>query len=94
MTGLAFWIVGALCAGLAVLGIAGILREDRRRRTHGKRKQGTPPGQGDQLLHAGERIAFIGAGNEDASRVWRVTRDPQDYAKGFVPGRNRKDDRT
>lgn len=92
MTGAAFWITAAVVAVVVGLLIVGLIRHDRHRRTHGPRKRGVEPGQGDQILHAGERLAFIGAGNEDASRIWRVTRDPQQYAKGFVPDRNRKED--
>ncbi|WP_373356560.1 hypothetical protein [Pseudoroseicyclus sp. CXY001] len=34
----------------------------------------------------GDRLA-TGDMNEDAGRVWRVTRDPQIFARAMVPGR-------
>ena len=85
MLSLSFWIT-LVFAVLTVAGVYGIVQSHKHREMYGRKKRGVEPGEGDQLLYAGERTAFLGDGNEDASRVYRVTRDPQVYAKAFVPG--------
>ena len=82
----------SLMIGFAIataIGLVVIVRDHRRRVRHGRMPRGTAPGRGDTILHGNERT-FLGDGLEDASRGYRVTRDPQRYAQAFVP-RGRKD---
>ena len=77
---------------LTIAGVVGIVHHHLVPRE--KQKRGTEPGEGDTLVYAKERIAFFGAGNEDAAgRMTRVTRDPQQYARGFVPSHAKQDKR-
>jgi len=75
-------------AALVVLGVWGLIRHERRKHAGLIQKRGTPPGDGEQLLYAGERHAF-GSGNPDASRVYRVSRNPQDHARAMMPAKPR-----
>ena len=52
-----------------------------------KTPRGTEPGQGDTLVEGGAITGGIGGGY---SSITRVPRDPQTYAKGFVPAKARK----
>lgn len=45
--------------------------------------KGIEPGQGDQLIDAPGGGLSTGGGH---SSVTQVTRDPQEYAKGMMPG--------
>ncbi|QBY00336.1 hypothetical protein E2K80_05940 [Rhodophyticola sp. CCM32] len=75
-------------AVLTLLGAIGIVLSFRRRHLAVRRPRGTAPDDGDTILHTsmGSSQSW-GAGH--ASRIWRVTKDPQQYAKAFVPGRKR-----
>jgi hypothetical protein len=86
---LSFWLA-VVFAALTVAGVYGIVQSHNHREMYGRKKRGVEPGQGDQYLVAGERTAFFGEGNPDASRGYRVTRDPQVYARAFVPGQRKK----
>lgn len=78
-------------AVLTVIGVLAIVQHHlipRDRRT----PKGSEPGQGYHLVFAKERLAFFGPGNEDAAgRVTRIPKDPQEYAKAFVPGKLRQE---
>ncbi|MEM7074381.1 MAG: hypothetical protein AAGA28_02630 [Pseudomonadota bacterium] len=67
---LAIVAIVVLVAALAVLG----------QRTNPGRR-GSPPGQGHHVLRS-DYQSGIGGGNV---REWKVPRDPDDYAKLFVP---------
>jgi hypothetical protein len=87
---LAAWITLLLVA-LTIAGVAGIVRHHLGPRPD-RRPRGTEPGEGDTLVYAKERTAFFGTGNEDAAgRITRVTKDPQAYARGMMPGRAKQD---
>jgi hypothetical protein len=84
------WLFSALFAlpfaGIVV--IAGIA-DLRQRQKHGRPRRGTPPGQGDTLVnHGNEMGGGHGGGHPTAHRV---TKDPQLYAKAFVPETAEKD---
>lgn len=82
------WIALAM-AGLTALGVFAIIRHHLGPRKE-REPRGTAPGDGDTLVYARERVAFLGAGNADAAgRMTRVTKDPQQYAKGMMPGRRK-----
>jgi len=89
------WTGAEMQIGLAVivfvvfvLGIRGIIKSDQRRLQYGRAPRGAEPGSNDQLM--GVVDLGFGRGNQDASRPYRVTSDPQTYAKGFVPSNKRK----
>ncbi len=50
-------------------------------------EQGNRPYKNEMLLEGGFGGGGYGGGH---SHVWRVTRDPEAYAKGFVPAKVRK----
>jgi len=63
------------------------LRQGLRKIRDGKRTRGSEPGQGYTQLTATMRSER----GEQTQRVWHVPKNPQDYAKIFVPnGRKRK----
>ena len=80
-----------LAIALLALGIWGLIRHERRKHAGLLAKRGIEPGEGEMLLYAGERHAF-GPGNEDASRVYRVSRDPKDHARAMMPAKARNKD--
>ncbi|HKL55656.1 MAG: hypothetical protein ACX93P_09060 [Roseovarius sp.] len=55
-----------------------------------KPARGCDPGQGDQLVDIGYASGGAGGGH---GGVIRVTRDPQQYARGFVPASAQKPNR-
>lgn len=67
---------------LAVLVIIGI---GRQRQFDGTRR-GSPPGKG---YHTLESNYSSGLGGHDTT--WRVPRDPQEYARSFVPAHARRE---
>ena len=92
------WTVPEMQVGLAVimivvfaLGLRGIVRSHLDKLRNGPTRRGSEPGEGDMLIHARESpLLGLGLGNEDAARPYRVTRDPQTYAKAFVPSKTGK----
>lgn len=84
------WLFSALFAlpFVGIVVIAGIA-DLRRRQKHGRPRRGTAPGQGDTLVnHGNEMGGGHGGGHPTAHRV---TKDPQLYAKAFVPETAEKD---
>ncbi len=74
-------LLSALVLLVAVLRAAQSLRHAR------GTERGITPGSGDQILHADYSS---GAGGGGHSGTYRVPRDPQEYARKFVPrGRSR-----
>lgn len=69
---------------ILVLGVVGIVRSNFAKQK-GPPNRGTAPGQGATILHASMRTS---AGN-GSSRTWSVTKDPNEYAKGMMPGRRK-----
>jgi len=84
------WLV--IPGGIALIVIlVGLLARSRARAESAKNRRGTDPGEGDQLIDSGYYAGGLGGGH---GGVIRVTRDPQQYAKGFVPsGKRRPRDR-
>ncbi len=66
----------------AVIGLVAALARVRARAERDKARRGSEPGQGDQLIDTGYHSGGLGGGH---GSVIRVTRDPQQYARGFVP---------
>ncbi len=64
-----------------------ILLARSRAKTENKSPRGTEPGQGDQLIDTTYGMGGPGGGHGGAIRV---TRDPQEYAKAFVPHHAKK----
>ena len=81
-----------IAVALLALGIWGLIRHERRKQAGLLPNRGIPPGDGEMLLHAGERHVF-GPGNADASRVYRVSRNPKDHARAMMPAKAQKKDR-
>ncbi|SLN12263.1 hypothetical protein [Pseudooctadecabacter jejudonensis] len=71
------------------VGIWGLIRHERRKHAGLLAKRGSPPSQDETILYAGERHVF-GPGNFDASRPYRVSRDPQVQARAMMPQKHRK----
>ena len=69
-------LLSALVLLVAVLRAAQALRH-----TSGT-ERGSAPGKGDHVLHADYSS---GAGGGGHSTTYRIPRDPQEYAKRFVP---------
>jgi len=74
-TGLAI-LIGVTCIAL----IVALARS--RMRHESKSRRGTEPGQGDQLI---DTTYYAGGPGGGHGGVTRVTRDPQHYARAFVP---------
>lgn len=75
-----------VAAALLALGIWGLIRHEQRKHAGLMPNRGTDPGDDEQLLYAGERHVF-GPGNADASRVYRVSRNPKDHARAMMPAK-------
>ena len=76
---------------LAILVLVGLLVRSKLRADAAEgdgRGHGTAPGQGDRLIDASYISGGAGGGHATTTRV---TRDPQKYAKAFVPGKKRKE---
>ncbi|MFZ3583606.1 hypothetical protein ACOI1H_15745 [Loktanella sp. DJP18] len=92
------WTGAQMQIGVAVimtvvfgLGVRGIIRSHFDRLASGPKRRGSDPGPGDMLVFAKESpVLGLGNGNEDAARPYRVIRDPQTYAKAFVPSKTGK----
>ncbi len=85
--GLTFW-VNLLLAVATIAGVMAIMRHNLRPRE--RKVRGAEPGEGDTLVFAQESAGFSNPGNADATgRVIRVTNDPQQYARAFVPSNRR-----
>jgi hypothetical protein len=56
-------------------------------RSEANAPRGIEPGRGDTEIDCSY---FSGAGGGGDQRIVRVPRDPQDYARAFVPRRNRR----
>jgi hypothetical protein len=69
--------------------VVGYALFDLRRRRNGPVKRGVEPGLGDSLVQGGIGSAAGGSGGGH-NTVIRVTRDPQQYAKAFVPHHAKK----
>lgn len=69
------------------LGIAVAVWRARSERRHGL-FPGTEPGEGDHIIDNGYISGGPGGGHPT---ITRVTRDPQRYARAFVPRRKEKD---
>lgn len=83
--------VSVIAIVVFVLGVRGIIKSHQRRMQYGRPPRGADSGPNDLLMGAQESpILGLGHGNPDAARTYRVTRDPQTYAKAFVPEKNRK----
>ncbi len=84
------WFFSLLFA-LPIAGIALVvgIHDLRKRQKFGKPPRGTAPGRGDTLVnHGNEMGGGHGGGHPTAHRV---TKDPQIYAKAFVPETTEKD---
>ncbi|RKT34518.1 hypothetical protein BXY70_0536 [Roseovarius halotolerans] len=77
---------------LGLVAVAALVAALARSRAVSERKspRGCEPGQGDQLVDIGYASGGSGGGH---GGVIRVTRDPQQYARAFVPSRALKADR-
>ena len=74
--------------GLIVLIVCVVALLARSRSKSGNKAQrGCAPGQGDQVIDTSYGSGGLGGGHGD---VTRVTRDPQKYARAFVPRSARK----
>ncbi|MEM7643833.1 MAG: hypothetical protein AAF366_15070 [Pseudomonadota bacterium] len=87
MTG-ASWIIAGLIAAILIARAVWILRAEARR-DDGGRPRGIPPGTGYTEIES-DYSSGIGGGNQLKTRV---PKDPQDYARIFVPKTNGKDRR-
>ena len=72
----------AIVMGLACIVLIVALARSRARHEMKKARRGTEPGQGDQLIDTSYYAGGPGGGH---GGVTRVTRDPQLYARAFVP---------
>jgi len=61
---------------------------DRKPRNGPKQSRGTEPSQGDSLVEGGSGAA-AGSSGGGYNTITRVPRDPQKYAKAFVPSKAR-----
>jgi hypothetical protein len=68
--------------GLVAVVVLVVLLARSRARNDDKDRRGTEPGEGDQLIDNAYYSGGLGGGHGD---VTRVPRDPQEYAKAFVP---------
>ncbi|MGB8621490.1 MAG: hypothetical protein WCD16_01610 [Paracoccaceae bacterium] len=75
-----------LLLGLIAL-VTGVLVRRALRADAAQGTRGVEPGEGDQLVDGGYMAGGPGGGH---SSITRVTRDPQKYAKAFVPGARKK----
>ncbi len=76
---------------ITIIGVLAIVRSTGRSsgRNGPSETRGTAPGQGSTVLHAPSLNPSRGHGFGENSRTWTVPKDPQQYAKGMMPG-NRK----
>lgn len=72
-------LVFILLLVLAIIGVTLLLARRAIREDEGK-SRGTTPDKGHTTLHS-----HYSSGLGGASRSYRVPRDPQDYAKRFIP---------
>ena len=84
------WLFSLLFA-LPFIGIVAVIWvvEWRKQIKHGKPRRGTAPGEGDTLVNHGIELGGGSGGGHPTAH--RVTKDPQHYAKAFVPEKARKD---
>ncbi|TFL17792.1 hypothetical protein [Jannaschia formosa] len=83
MTALSAWLAAAIIA-LLVARAVWILRREARQEDGG-RPRGIEPGKGYIEIES-DYSSGVGGGNQLTSRV---PRDPQEYARSFVPRRRR-----
>jgi len=76
----------AIGGGVAIVVLV-VLLARARSRAEGKDRRGTEPGEGDVLIDGGYHAGGLGGGH---SSITRIPRDPQKYAKGFVPDGKRR----
>lgn len=70
-----------ILTGIAVVALVTLLARSREK-VDNKSRHGTEPGYGDQLIDTAYGTGGPGGGH---GGVTRITRDPQEYAKAFVP---------
>ncbi|MEM8850812.1 MAG: hypothetical protein AAGE03_12350 [Pseudomonadota bacterium] len=88
MTG-ASWILAGLILAILVVRTLWILRAEARR-GDGGRPRGIPPGTGYTEIES-DYSSGVGGGNQLKTRV---PKDPQEYARVFVPKTKAKDRRS
>ena len=79
-------IVAILLLSLAILLVAVMSAALAIRRTRGT-ERGSLPGKGDHVIEANYSS---GAGGGGHSTTYTIPRDPQEYAKRFIPREKRK----
>lgn len=75
-------LIGGVILALLVMRAIYILRTERNQRP------GSPPGQGHHILKS---EYFSGGGGGGEATEYRIPKDPQDYARLFVPKPRNKD---
>ena len=86
------WIVISIGFVLVViLGAINMILQRAIRRKHGPARQGTEPGDGQTVLTTTFRAGGVFS-NGWSTKAWTVPKDPQEYAKGFVPGNRHRND--
>ncbi len=79
-------IVAVILLSLAILFVAILSGAMALKRTRGT-ERGSLPGKGDHVIEANYSS---GAGGGGHSTTYRIPKDPQEYAKRFIPRENRK----
>lgn len=79
-------IVAIILLSLAILAVAIISGAVALRQTRGT-ERGSLPGKGDHVIEA---TYSSGAGGGGHSTSYTIPRDPQEYAKRFIPREKRK----
>ncbi|MGI3184580.1 hypothetical protein [Nioella aestuarii] len=87
-----FWIYSGIVI-IAFVGLLEIIWSERQKQSlRATQRRGTAPGRGGTVLYHSGFDQADGTPVPGSSRAWTVPKDPQQYAKGFVPGnRNRND---
>jgi len=88
MLSASFWLALVFAAVTAV-GVRLIFRSHQKRLLRGKKKRGVTPSKNDQYVNATDGAGSSGDNISGASAGYFVTRDPQVYAKAFVPNSNK-----